>query len=61
MIRLDKIANLIIISFDHYMWKKATSMMFREEEELEKPDLEWKEVEKENQRKKTKTKEAGKL
>ena len=36
-------------------------MMFREEEELEKPDLEWKEVEKEKQRKKTKTKEAGKL
>ena len=26
-------------------------MMFREEEELEKPDLGWKELEKENQRK----------
>ena len=43
------------------MWKKATSMMFREEEELEKPDLGRKEAGKENQRKKTKTKEAGKL
>ena len=34
-------------------------MMFREEEELEKPDLGWKEAGKEKQRKKNKNKGSG--